>query len=404
MQKMQKMRKLQFILAVSVLCGGVLFLPEAFGQKKAAPKKAAKVEKAENVPKDVFKEIKAQFPPRNMDPVAQKRILPARMQKVLELGKDAETKYPKAENLYQVQTIMLHAAGYLARQKNGKVTEKQYQEIADKILTSNAPVEDKVNTEFIVLSREVLANKMPEQQMGKKLEGLVKKYEKTPVAPKVLINAVVLSYQTKNQELADKYLDILKKKYPDNPDTKELIAAIDRMPKAGGKTSGKIFEAKLKTLDGKTITMPKDTKGKIVVVDFWASWCGPCRRLIPHLIKFHDKYAKNADVMIIGISLDKDEAAMKKYIKDAKIPWAITYTGKGWGDPTVKKYGIDGIPSVWIIGKDGKVVSTDAAGNEDKIVAKLLAEKPTTPPDKAGKPGKSASAKTPNKPAADKDK
>ena len=76
--------------------------------------------------------------------------------------------------------------------------------------------------------------------------------------------------------------------------------------------------------------------------------------------------------MIVGISLDDDRAVMEKYIKDTGIPWAITYTGKKWSDPTVQKYGIDGIPSVWVIGKDGKIVSTNATGREEQIVSGLL--------------------------------
>ena len=135
--------------------------------------------------------------------------------------------------------------------------------------------------------------------------------------------------------------------------------------------AGKEFTAELTTLDGKTLSIPMDTRGKVVVVDFWASWCPPCAELIPHMKQLHEKY-KGKDVVIVGISIDKDKNALKKFIADKNINWVQTYSGKGWDDPTVQRYGIDGIPSVWVIGKDGKIISTDAVTNTSEIIDKAL--------------------------------
>ena len=134
---------------------------------------------------------------------------------------------------------------------------------------------------------------------------------------------------------------------------------------------GKEFSAELTTLDGEPFSIPKDTKGKVVVVDFWASWCSPCRTQIPHMKELHEKY-KDKGVVIVGISLDTDKNALKKFITDRKMDWVQTYSGKRWNDPTSQKYGISGIPSVWVIGKDGKVISTDAVTNTSKIIDKAL--------------------------------
>jgi thiol-disulfide isomerase/thioredoxin len=136
-------------------------------------------------------------------------------------------------------------------------------------------------------------------------------------------------------------------------------------------SAGKEFAAELTTLDGKTLSIPKDTLGKVVLVDFWASWCPPCLELVPHMKQLHEKY-KDKDFIIVGISLDTDKNALKKFITDQNLSWIQTYSGKGWKDPTAQKYGIDGIPSVWVIGKDGKVISTNAVNNESKIIDKAL--------------------------------
>jgi thiol-disulfide isomerase/thioredoxin len=361
MQKVQLQIILVAFIVCGVFCGTVLFSPQVLAQDKPAD-----VPDIPDVPEKVLKEMQAQFSlPKDLDSVAQRRILPPRMKKVMGLGQDAEKKYPNAKNLYQVRAIMLHAAGYLVSQKESGVTEKYYQDIARQILSSNAPVENKVSTEFILLSREAFTKKITEKELDNKLEVLLKKYKKTKGYPQAVCQAVILVSQKRYQNLADKYVKILKKDCPNDPFAQKLLKAIEETK------AGKTFEAELKTLDGKTLSMPKDTMGKIVVVDFWASWCPPCRELMPHLIKFHTKFAPKG-IVIIGISLDNNKTEMEKYIKDTGIPWVITYSGKGWGDPTVRKSGIDGIPSVWIIGKDGKVVSTDAAGREEQIVSTLL--------------------------------
>ncbi|MCK5113184.1 MAG: TlpA family protein disulfide reductase [Phycisphaerae bacterium] len=141
--------------------------------------------------------------------------------------------------------------------------------------------------------------------------------------------------------------------------------------KKQSKYAGQDFSADLTTLDGKTFSIPQDTKGKVVVVDFWAAWCPPCRKLVPHMKQIHEKY-KDKDVVIVGISLDADKAKLQKFIADEKMNWVQTCSWKKWEDPTVQKYGIDGIPAVWVIGKDGKVVSTDAADATSEIIDKAL--------------------------------
>lgn len=363
---MQKVKKI-FVASVvySIFCSAVLFSPQVFAED--APAAAAE----QNVPQKDIREMQSQFSlPKGIGAAGQKRMLPKRMEKVLSLGQTAEKKYPDAKNLYEVREVMLHAAGYLVSQKKGNVTEEYYQEIAKSILNSDTSVKNKVSTEFALLFREAFTKKLTATQIDKKLDVLLEKYKKTKGYPHVVCNAVILGYQTKNQKLADKYVKILKKDCPDDPEAKKLLKAIKGM-NGNDAIVGKTFMAELETIDGKKFSMPKDTKGKIVVVDFWASWCPPCRRSIPHLKKFHAKYSKQG-VVVIGISLDKNKAAAKQYIKSAGIPWVIAYSGKGWGDPTAKKYGIRGIPSVWVIGKDGKIVSTDAAGHEDQIVSVLL--------------------------------
>lgn len=116
---------------------------------------------------------------------------------------------------------------------------------------------------------------------------------------------------------------------------------------------------------------PKSVAGKVVLVDFWATWCGPCIAEIPNVMEQYQKYhAKGFEV--IGVSLDDDVDALKAFVNERKIPWPILFEkpgGEGWRHPLATKYGVSGIPTVILVGRDGKVVSLDVRG--EKLGAEL---------------------------------
>ena len=104
--------------------------------------------------------------------------------------------------------------------------------------------------------------------------------------------------------------------------------------------------------------------GKIVLVDFWATWCGPCIAEIPNVLEQYEKYHSRG-FEVVGVSLDQERDALEKFVTDRKIPWPILFEpseGSGWQHPLATYYGISGIPTVILIGKDGNVVSLNARG------------------------------------------
>ena len=96
-----------------------------------------------------------------------------------------------------------------------------------------------------------------------------------------------------------------------------------------------------------------DTAGKVVIVDFWASWCGPCKKAMPVLKELHETY-KDKAVVIIGVSLDESKADMNNYLAKNPMPFAMVRDPKG---KLAEKLKIDGIPASFVIGLDGKVTS-----------------------------------------------
>ncbi len=115
-----------------------------------------------------------------------------------------------------------------------------------------------------------------------------------------------------------------------------------------------VLQASFKTLDGKNKKLA-DYSGKVVVVDLWATWCGPCRQEIPHLIEMANTY-KSKGVEVVGLTNENpamDAEKVKSFSKEFKINYAI-----GWADPQMQvglMNGRNGIPQTIIIGRDGKV-------------------------------------------------
>ena len=110
----------------------------------------------------------------------------------------------------------------------------------------------------------------------------------------------------------------------------------------------------------------------MVLVDFWATWCPPCREEVPSVVaafkKYHDKGFE-----VVGISLDQDKDALLAFTKAKGMVWPQYFDGKGWDNEISSRFGINSIPAMWLLDKKGMLVSTDAREDLDGGIAKLLA-------------------------------
>ncbi len=102
-------------------------------------------------------------------------------------------------------------------------------------------------------------------------------------------------------------------------------------------------------------------RGKYVLLDFWASWCGPCRQENPNVVKAYEQY-KNKNFTILGVSLDEDKEAWQKAIANDKLTWHHASDLAGWQSKTAQLYSVQSIPANFLLDPDGKIIAKDLRG------------------------------------------
>ena len=126
------------------------------------------------------------------------------------------------------------------------------------------------------------------------------------------------------------------------------------------------------TLDGKSITLA-DFKGKYLLLDFWATWCGPCIAEIPQLQAVHQAFGNDKNFAILSLSVDEKIDEPKAFQEKRKLPWAQAFLGAGIQGPTPGKFGVRAIPAFVLVGPDGKIVARGMRGDDiKKAVEKAL--------------------------------
>ena len=129
-----------------------------------------------------------------------------------------------------------------------------------------------------------------------------------------------------------------------------------------------------KDIEGKPLSISR-YKGKVVLVDFWATWCQPCILELPNVLAAFEKHHARG-FEILGISLDKDEEALRRFIAERKMTWQQYFDGKVWENKLAQKYGVMGIPATYLLDANGVIIGKDLRGDElEKAVALAVAKK-----------------------------
>ncbi|MEO0054560.1 MAG: hypothetical protein RLZZ50_507 [Verrucomicrobiota bacterium] len=168
--------------------------------------------------------------------------------------------------------------------------------------------------------------------------------------------------------------------FPGTRAASELPALIDRMEKdaiaAAITAVGKEFAPFKETATDGTVVDLAAYRGKVVLVDFWATWCGPCVGELPHVKEAYEKHHATG-FEVIGVSLDQDGDKLAAFTKENAMPWPQIFDGQGWKSKLAQAYGIRSIPATFLLDRDGKIAAKGLRGEAlSAKVAELLAAKP----------------------------
>jgi peroxiredoxin len=140
---------------------------------------------------------------------------------------------------------------------------------------------------------------------------------------------------------------------------------------------GQPLEIRFKAVDGREVDLVK-LKGNVVLVEFWSTTCGPCIGEMPSVKLAYEKFHPRG-FEIVGISLDDKEQALRHYVEENTLPWPQHFDGQGFSNQFAIKYGIFGIPTMWLVDKRGLLRFTEVRGQLEPMIERLLAETPDNP-------------------------
>ncbi|WP_270543538.1 TlpA disulfide reductase family protein [Butyricimonas paravirosa] len=202
----------------------------------------------------------------------------------------------------------------------------------------------------------------------------IKANPKSPVSVDVAQNMVYTAKFSKAD--MDNLLQAIDPSLRETPGYKQLKKSLESMaPIALGE---KYRDLELVDENGKTVHLSDYVKpGQYNMVEFWASWCGPCRGEIPHLRHVYDAYGKGKDAFnMISVSIDDKEKDWKQALKEENMKWTQLCDLKGWKGEVINKYKIQGVPFCLILDKEGRIIDHGVRGSElDVVLIKYLGDR-----------------------------
>jgi thiol-disulfide isomerase/thioredoxin len=235
---------------------------------------------------------------------------------------------------------------------------------------------------------KIQAGKPTEESLApeiKQFDALLKEHEgeKTDeVAQILLMKAMIYAQLLEQQDQATTLVKQLKSDFPETKPGKDADKILEGFVKQAaakkiqsGLVAGAVFpDFDVKDLEGKPLSV-SSYKGKVVLIDFWATWCGPCVAELPNVLKTYEKHHPKG-LEVIGISLDQNKERLTKFISDKQVPWRQYFDGLGWQNKLGEKYGVNSIPATYLLDKEGKIIAKDLRGEElETAVAKALGDK-----------------------------
>lgn len=284
-------------------------------------------------------------------------------------------KFPQDPRHWEAQMIALRSAVQLRRMSGEPASEDADAATLDSIIQApDAPANVKGEAGFMAVTM-LLGDLSPSKPQSfvtfhKAVDAFMAKFPNHPLADQLK----GIQFRVLNIDPTPEGEEILKK-YAAGSEPRAAASA-----KALLEQRQKLAELKSKPLDlkftdtkGQAVDLA-NLRGKVVLVDFWASWCGPCMAEMPNVVSTYQKY-HDKGFEILGISLDKEKASMEAALQKQGMTWPQYFDGGFWQNKISSSFGINSIPAAWLIDKKGMIRDTNVRGEALSAgVDKLLAE------------------------------
>lgn len=365
-----------------LLGAGLLFIGAGASAQETAKSKSKSSEpekKSADSPSDILAEMKASLTldPEDNTPEGIRKAFIAASSKVIGLAdkllahKDVTEKQKEDAFGYKIgmlsQGAGLQIPGYADRLK----------ELADELVKDLPKSELASFASFQSIQASHQGPTGLEMSALPAIEKFIEDFPGELGGLRLLSELAMSAEQADKPEDCKKIFAVIQKAFPDHEFTKMVPGILRRL-----ELVGKPLELKGTTLDGKPIDIG-DLKGKVVLVDFWATWCGPCVAEFPYLKKAYEAYRADG-FEIVGINLDDDVATLEGFLKDDPLPWTQIVSrdkeSAGFSSQWARHYGISAIPTMFLVDKTGKVVSTTIRGHLLKEELPMLLGVPSKEP------------------------
>ena len=261
-----------------------------------------------------------------------------------------------------------------ASRVGGTKCNEQWQELNDSVMT--------IGKEINRIAEHIYGNTVDEMEQQKGMEQIEKLNQR--------FSAIVVKTTEKNiknefgyflltyypEELIDnqtrkKLIDKLPEEMQKRPVIQEMLSNLKQADETAEGMTIKDFNQP--GIDGTELSLMSEVaKNKITVIDFWASWCGPCRQEMPFMLEMFSKY-KDKGLGIVGISLDEDSDSWKAATQQLNIPWIQMSDLKGWENAIAKHFCVNSIPHTIVVDQQGKILKRGLRGEKlEEFVAKQL--------------------------------
>lgn len=252
-------------------------------------------------------------------------------------------------------------------------TDEAVTVLAEIQAAKDAPDAIKASVSAMLLQRrgmEVMNGKFKLEEFSAAVEAHLKKYPTAQANRQLAYMLVEASASAEPVSAAEERLVALShNSYVAISDLAERKLKVVRIRK---ELASKPLELSFTAVDGREVDFAK-LRGKVVLIDFWATWCGPCMAEVPNVVqtykKLHDKGFE-----IVGISLDSDKEKLIEVAKENEMSWPHQFDGKGWENELAQKYGVQSIPEMWLVNKKGIMKVYNRSSNLTEEVEKLLSE------------------------------